>query len=137
MAEEQQLPQLAEGSDDEIAEKIHAAGTQEVLDGIFVGMPERFQPEKASGVDAQVQWLVSDAGEEHPYVITVGNGACTTERTRAESPRVTLSTDVVSFAKLMTGKAQGPQLYMTGKLKIQGDLMLAQRMTTFFQPLPT
>jgi putative sterol carrier protein len=47
---------------------------------------------------------------------------------------VTLGTDVVSFAKLMAGKAQGPQLYMTGKLKIQGDLMLAQRMTTFFAP---
>jgi putative sterol carrier protein len=135
VTDEQELTQLAEGSDDEIAEKIHAAGTKEVLDGVFEGMPARFQPEKASGVDAQVQWLVADGGEEHAYAVTVGNGTCTTERTRAESPRVTLSTDVVSFAKLMTGKAQGPQLYMTGKLKIQGDLMLAQRMTTFFQPL--
>jgi putative sterol carrier protein len=135
MADEQELTQLAEGSDDEVAEKIHAAGTQEVLDGVFAGMPERFAPEKASGVDAQVQWLVSDGGEEHPYAVTVAGGTCTTERTRVESPRVTLSTDVVSFAKMMTGKAQGPQLYMTGKLKIQGDLMLAQRMATFFQPL--
>lgn len=135
MANEQELTQLAEGSDDEVAEKIHAAGTQEVLDGVFEGMPERFAPEKASGVDAQVQWLVSDGGEEHAYAVTVAGGTCTTERTRVESPRVTLSTDVVSFAKMMTGKAQGPQLYMTGKLKIQGDLMLAQRMATFFQPL--
>jgi putative sterol carrier protein len=135
MTDEQQLTQLAEGSDDEVAEKIRAAGTQEVLDGVFEGMPERFQPEKASGVDAQVQWLVSDGGEEHPYAVTVGNGTCTTERTHAESPRVTLSTDLASFAKLMTGKALGPALYMGGKLKIQGDLMLAQRMSTFFEPL--
>ena len=135
MADEQELAQLAEGSDDEVAEKIHTAGTQGVLDGVFEGMPERFAPEKASGVDAQVQWLVSDGGEEHPYAVTVADGTCTTERARVESPRVTLSTDVVSFARLMTGKAQGPQLYMAGKLKIQGDLMLAQRMTTFFEPL--
>jgi putative sterol carrier protein len=135
MTDEQQLTQLVEGSDDEIADKIHAAGTQAVLDGVFEGMPGRFQADKASGVDAQVQWLVSDGGEEHPYVVTVADGTCTTERTRAESPRVTVSTDIVSFAKMMTGKAQGPQLYMTGKLKIQGDLMLAQRMTTFFAPL--
>jgi putative sterol carrier protein len=48
---------------------------------------------------------------------------------------VTLSTDVASFAKLMAGKVPGPALYMGGKLQIQGDLMLAQRMATFFAPL--
>ena len=132
MADE--LAQLAEGSDDEIAEKIRAAGTQEVLDSVFQNMPQRFKPEAASGVDAVIQWVVSDGGEEHPYAVTIGDGTCTAERTRAESPRVTLSTDAASFAKLMTGKALGPQLYMGGKLKIQGDLMLAQRMNAFFTP---
>jgi putative sterol carrier protein len=128
------LTQLTEGSDDEVAQKIHDAGTEQVLDGVFRGMQERFQADRASGVDAQIQWVVSDDGEEHPYVVTVKDGTCATEGGRAESPRVTLATDVVSFAKLMAGKAVGPQLYMTGKLKIQGDLMLAQRMTTFFAP---
>jgi hypothetical protein len=47
---------------------------------------------------------------------------------------VTLSTDVASYAKLMAGRVPGPALYMSGKLQIQGDLMLAQRMTTFFAP---
>jgi putative sterol carrier protein len=128
------LTQLTEGSDDEIAQKIHDAGTEQVLGAVFTGMQERFQPDRASGVDAQVQWLVSDGGEEHAYVVTVKDGTCSAESGQAESPRVTLGTDVVSFAKLMAGKAVGPQLYMTGKLKIQGDLMLAQRLTTFFAP---
>ena len=126
------LAQLTEGSDDEIAQKIDDAGAEQVLDAVFSGLQERFQPDRASGVDAQVQWLVSAGGDEHPYVITIKDGTCAAERGRAESPRVTLATDAVSFAKLMGGKAPGPQLYMTGKLKIQGDLMLAQRMTTFF-----
>ena len=129
------LMELTAGSDDEIAQRIHDAGTEQVLDGVFAGMQDRFQPDKATGVDAQVQWLISDGGEEHPYVITVKDGACTTERGRADSPRVTLATDAASFAKLMAGKAPGPMLYMSGKLKIQGDLMLAQRMTSFFEPL--
>ena len=129
------LTQLTEGSDDEIAQKIHDAGTEQVLDGVFRGLQERFQPDRASGVDAQIQWLVSDGGEEHPYVVTFADGTCATERGRVDNPRVTLATDAVSFAKLMGGKAPGPQLYMTGKLKIQGDLMLAQRMTTFFAPV--
>ena len=129
-----ELTQLAEGSDQEIADRIHTAGTQEVLDAVFEGMTERFKPQAASGVDAQIQWVISDGADEHAYALTVANGTCTAEQTRAESPKVTLSTDAASFVKLMAGKAPGPQLYMTGKLKIQGDLMLAQRMTTFFEP---
>jgi len=128
------LSELSEGTDDEIAGRIHAAGTDEVLGGVFAGLPGRFQADRAAGVDAQVQWVITDAGEEHPYVVSVADGACTTEAGRVEGPRVTVTTDVVSFAKMMAGKAVGPQLYMTGKLKLQGDMMLAQRMTTFFAP---
>jgi putative sterol carrier protein len=135
MADQPDLMQLTEGSDEEVAERIRSAGTGQVLDDVFAGMEERFQPDRATGIDAQVQWLVSDGSEEHPYVITIRDGACETEAGRTESPRVTLSTDVASFAKLTAGKVPGPALYMGGKLQIQGDLMLAQRMTTFFEPL--
>jgi len=105
------------------------------LDKIFQGMQERFQPDKAAGVDAKVQWLVSDGGEEKPYTITIKDGTFAWEQGRAESPTVTLSADGESFRALMSGQAQGATLYMSGKLRIQGDLMLAQRMTTFFAPL--
>jgi putative sterol carrier protein len=130
-----ELMELTEGSDDEVAGKIRAAGTDQVLEEVFAGMEERFQPDRAAGVDAQVQWVVTDAGEEHPYVLTVKDGTCQAEPGRAEGARVTASTDLASFAKLMAGKVPGPALYMGGKLQIQGDLMLAQRMTTFFAPL--
>ena len=130
-----ELMELTEGSDDEVAGRIRAAGTGEVLDAVFDGMEQRFQPERATGVDAQVQWVVSDEGEEHRYVLTVKDGTCRAEPGRAEGARVTASTDLASFAKLMAGKVPGPALYMGGKLQIQGDLILAQRMTTFFAPL--
>jgi putative sterol carrier protein len=128
------LAELSEGTDSEIADKIHAAGTNEVLESVFGGLPGRFQADRASGVDAQVQWVIADDANEYPYVVSVHDGACTTEAGRVDDPRVTVSTDVVSFAKMMAGKAAGPQLYMTGKLKLQGDMMLAQRMTSFFAP---
>ena len=102
------------------------------LDKIFQGMQERFQPDKAAGVDAKVQWLVSDGGEEKPYTITIKDGTFAWEQGRAESTTVTLSADGESFRALMSGQAQGATLYMSGKLRIQGDLMLAQRMGQFF-----
>ena len=132
---EQDLKQLAEGSDEEVAERIRSAGTEQTLDGIFQSMQARFVPERAASVEGEIQWQISDERSEHPYVIRITDGTCETERGTAESPRVVLSTDIPSFAKLMAGKAQGPALYMGGKLKLQGDMMLAQRLTTFFEPL--
>jgi acyl dehydratase/putative sterol carrier protein len=102
------------------------------IDQIFKGMEERFQPDKAAGVDATIQWLIKDGEEEKPYSVTIKDGGLTWAEGRAEAPTVTLSTDSDSFVALMTGKAQGPALYMSGKLRIQGDLMLAQRMGSFF-----
>jgi acyl dehydratase/putative sterol carrier protein len=102
------------------------------LDEIFQGMQEQFQPDRAGGVDATVQWLIADGGEEKPYMLTIRDGTFSWEPGRADSATVTLSTDRDSFVALMTGRAQGPTLYMSGKLRIQGDLMLAQRMSSFF-----
>ena len=127
-------PQAARDNDPEAEPQTKEAKVTDGqdLDKIFQGMQERFQPDKAAGVDAKVQWLVSDGGEEKPYTITIKDGTFAWEQGRAESPTVTLSADGESFRALMSGQAQGATLYMSGKLRIQGDLMLAQRMGQFF-----
>ena len=125
---------VANASDDQIEEAIHAVGTKATLNRIFDNFPERFQPDKAQGVDAEIQFVVTDQGEEFPHTVTVKDGTCTTEEKAATDPRVTLTTDLLSFVKLITGQAQGVQLFMTGKLKVSGDLMFSQRIMTFFEP---
>ena len=37
------------------------------------------------------------------------------------------------FLRLVTGAESGPAMFMTGKIKIKGDLMFASRMTSFFR----
>jgi putative sterol carrier protein len=49
---------------------------------------------------------------------------------------VTITTAPVSFLKLVTGQQSGPVMFMTGKLKLDGDVMFASRMTGFFR-IPT
>jgi acyl dehydratase/putative sterol carrier protein len=122
-------PAATEKEEEQVSEGA-AAGPS--LDEIFQGMQSRFQADKASGVDATVQWLIKDGDAEQPYSLTIKDGQFSWQQGQAESPTVTLSTDRESFTALMTGKAQGPALYMAGKLRIQGDLMLAQRMGSFF-----
>ena len=123
---------VANADDDQIAEAFRAVGTDQVLDRIFEGMQERFVPEKAQGVDADIQWIVTDDGIEHTYLTAIRDGNCIVSKNASENPKVALKTDVVSFSKLITGQAQGPQLFMGGKLKVSGDLMFSQRITGFF-----
>ena len=123
---------VASADDNEIVEMFRSVGTDKVLDRIFQGMEERFQPEKAQGVDARIQWIVTDDGTEHRYLTAISDGKCTVSKDEAEQPKVALKTDVVSFSKLITGQAQGPQLFMSGKLKVSGDIMFSQRITSFF-----
>ena len=132
----EQFAELIKGATDEqIVETVHQAGTKEVLDQTFRGMKEAFAPEQAKGVDAVVQWVVTDEGQDHAYTLVIKEGQCRMQEGPAENPRVTLATDLVSFLRLIVGQAQGPQLFFSGKLKVTGDLMFSQQVSTFFQTI--
>ena len=58
--------------------------------------------------------------------------ATTNEPQHAE-PRATLTLDAVDFMRLVTGNAAGPTLFMSGKLKIEGDLMFTTQIQSMFR----
>ncbi len=120
-------------SDAQIAQTLHAAGTKSVLDRVFDGMQQRFLPEKAAGVDAVVRFVITDDGTEYPYAVTIADGTCRIADERRDDPKITITTDAVSFLKLVAGTANGPQLFMSGKLKVAGDVLFSQRVMRFFQ----
>jgi putative sterol carrier protein len=130
----EQFAEMIRGAtDQQIVETVHQSGTKEVLDRTFQGMQEAFDPDKGKGVDAVIQWVVTDDGEEHPYAFTISGGSCSMQEGKVDDARVTLTTDLVSFFRLIVGQAQGPSLFMTGKLKVAGDLMFAQQVSGFFR----
>jgi putative sterol carrier protein len=111
-------------SEADIRSQVRAAGVEQTLDGLFQAMQESFLPDKAKGVDAIVQYLITDDGKEYPYTFTIKDNSCTL---------VTLTIELVAFLKLMGAAADGTQLYMAGKLKILGDMSFAQRLAAFFK----
>lgn len=128
-----QFAELVAAADDgQIAATFDELGAERVLDRVFEGMQQRFVPDRAEGVDADIQWIITHAGAEHPYLVSIHDRRCEIERTRADDPRVTLATDAVNFSKLVTGQASGPALFMSAKLKVSGDLMFAQQILRFF-----
>jgi putative sterol carrier protein len=107
-----------------------------VLNEIFKRMAEHVEPGQIEGVDAIVHFRITDspAGGHDVYEVVIKDGAVTVnEEPMADSPKVTISTAPVPFLKLVTGQQSGPVLFMTGKLKLDGDVMFASRMTSFFR----
>ena len=132
MTPEQFAGLVSAASDEQILEVVRGVGVQRVLDRIFAGFEERFRPERAQGVDDDVQFVVHDEGGEYPYVVAIHGGACTASAGTADSPKVTLTLGVVPFVKLVAGKEDGMKLFMAGALKVSGDLMFAPRIMGFF-----
>lgn len=120
-------------TDEQIEEGIRASGTERALDRIFEEMQHAFLPQRAPGVSAEVQWIVTDRGQEHPYRMAIAGDTCSTARGRVDNPKATLTMDTVAFAKLVTGRREGVQLWMLKKLQVKGDVMLAVRLNGYFQ----
>jgi putative sterol carrier protein len=121
-----------------------AAGFQDeqvrtlVLDGIFSQMEEHFDGAKAGETEAVIEWQILDrpGGGADRYQVIVTGGTCSVEKDGEHSPRVTFTIKPVDFLKLVTGNAAGPMMFMTGKLKIDGDLMFAAGVQSLFR-IPT
>jgi len=107
-------------------------GVDGVLEKVFAGMSGSFNPEKAAGQQAVVQYELSAPDGTHEYAMRIADGRCEIERGRAESPRVTIRMALGDFLRLITGGANGMQLFMTGKLKVSGDLFFAQTYQSWF-----
>ena len=124
-------------SDQQLADAIHGIGTGRVLQRVFEQMSARFRPDHAAGVDAESQFVIRDGTEEHPYLVVIRGGRCDVRPERGTAPRVTLVAELLAFVQLVTGHAEGANLFMTGRLRVAGDLVFALRLLSFFdRPKP-
>ena len=90
-------------------------------------MPEAFQPEVAGDTDCTVQFNIST-----PMHAVIKDGSCSVGDGTADGADVTITMDDDDLIALMKGELNGMTAFTTGKLQLEGDLMLAQRMFGFF-----
>jgi putative sterol carrier protein len=129
-----ELAAMIEGrSDEEITKGVEATGVETTLDQIFNGMCEAFLPEKAGAQSAVIQYDVTASGKTHSYQLKVADGKCQLVKGAAGPAKTTLTLSVADFLRLITGKLNGMQAFMSGKLKLAGDMMFAQVMQGWFR----
>jgi putative sterol carrier protein len=127
---------IAEASDDQIAEGLRVNRAL-LLEEIFSRWPSQFEPARARDVNAVIEWEITnpDGGEDR-WQIAIKDGECSAARNGEAEPDVTFRIDPVDFVKLIAGAENGPKLFVFGKLKISGNLLLAARVQGFFR-VPT
>jgi len=95
-------------------------------------MPTRFNKEAAKGLNAVYQFDLSGDGGGKWHVI-INNDSCQVNEGAAASPSITISMTAQDYLDMLSGKLNGQMAFMTGKLRIAGDMGLALRMQSLFQ----
>jgi putative sterol carrier protein len=93
----------------------------------FSKLPGALNPDAASGMNCVLQFNTGS-----PVYLTVANGACSVTDGSASNADVTITMEEGDLIQLMKGELNGMTAFMTGKLQVDGDLMLAQRLQNLF-----
>jgi putative sterol carrier protein len=97
----------------------------------FDMMAGRFKPDRAQGVKAQIQYDITGEGGG-TYHADIADGACAVREGPAATPALTLTMTTQDWLDMLAGKLNGQVAFMTGKLKIKGDMGLAMRLAGMF-----
>ena len=124
---------IGQMTDDQLREAIEGPLRDQIIGEIFKRMEEHYRG--GSEQTAVIHWRITgrpDGGEDH-WEAVIADGACATSPEPKSEPRVTLRLSGVNFLKLVTGNASGPMMFMSGKLKIEGDLMFSAQIQSMFR----
>jgi putative sterol carrier protein len=89
-------------------------------------MPRALDPQAAAGAEAVIQYEISE-----PTYQVLKEGKLTVHDGRAESPDLTIAISDDNLVRLFKGELNAMSAFMTGKLKVKGDIGLAQRLVGF------
>jgi hypothetical protein len=105
-----------------------------ILGEVFRRFPEQLT-DAGRRQDAVIQWRISGGSGEGGYdrwFVVIRDGRCGTERDLDVRPRVTFTVGPVDFLRLVTANANPTRLFLTGRLRIRGDVVFAARLPQLF-----
>ncbi|SDC86151.1 SCP2 sterol-binding domain-containing protein [Actinokineospora iranica] len=127
---------LTQASTDQIQSIMAEPGLRaRVLGEMFRHMSDHPRDERIKDLKAVIHWrLTGGAGEDgyDRYETVIADGACVGGTEMTASPKVTVTLSPTDFLKLITNNVSAPVLFMTGKLKVRGDLAFAAGLTGLF-----
>ena len=100
----------------------------ETVREFFESIESRLDPEKTRGTTASYRFDVRDVGSWH---IDVDDGRVAVAESGADADCVIQASEEL-WGKIIRGEANATTAYMTGKLKVKGDIGLALKLKDLF-----
>jgi putative sterol carrier protein len=94
----------------------------------FEGLPARADASKLAGMNNSYVFDIDGAGM---WFVTVEDGTVSVREGDGEAD-CTISTTEENFKKILSGEQNATSAYMTGKLKIKGDMGAAMKLQKLF-----
>ncbi len=95
----------------------------------FEGLEARVDESKTAGMTNTYRFDVEGAGS---WTVAVDDGKVTVTEDGGAEPDCTISASEETFQKLIGGEQNPTTAYMTGKLKITGDMGAAMKLQKLF-----
>jgi putative sterol carrier protein len=93
----------------------------------FSDLESRIDRSKTAGMNATYQFHITGEGGGDWYVV-LEDGQPQVHEGTAENPNITLTADSKHWLDVVNGKTSGQMAFLTGKLKIKGDMGLAMKL---------
>jgi putative sterol carrier protein len=94
----------------------------------FDSLPGRADPAKLAGMSNSYLFDIEGEGQ---WLVKVGDGAIDVAAGGGDAD-VTITTSADTFEKIVSGEQNPTTAYMTGKLKIKGDMGAAMKLQKLF-----
>jgi putative sterol carrier protein len=97
--------------------------------GFFEGLSGKLgaKPEKITGMNCVYQFRITDAA----WSVKLADGKVAVAEGEVPSPNCTITMAEADFLDLLSGKLNGQMAFLTGKLKVAGDMGLALKLGSF------
>ena len=104
------------------------------LDTVFRRMAEAFLPERAGDLETVIEWRIGGRprGGHDRFQLVIAGGECRVARAGRAKPAVTFAIDADDFARMLGGSVHAAALFTSGRMLVDGDMMLAARVPGLF-----
>lgn len=92
-------------------------------------MKAKFNPAAAAGLDLVFGFRID---ESKHFSLIVKDGTCELQEGENPDAQVTLVMDGETLEGIVSGETDGMQAFMGGKLRAEGDMMLAMKLSELF-----
>jgi putative sterol carrier protein len=94
----------------------------------FEGLPSRADASKLAGMNNSYSFDIEHAGK---WLVTIADGVVSVREGEGDAD-CSISSSEENFQKILSGEQNATSAYMTGKLKIKGDMGAAMKLQKLF-----